>query len=127
MSDLADLATIPPFDVWGEAVRAREVTGERISFAVVELAPGAIVPEHRHEQEQVGMVITGRVTFRIDDESRELGPGGTWRIRSNRPHEVVAGPDGAVVIDTFSPTRDDWAAFPRLTPRAPIWPARRDT
>ena len=122
MGDLTDLATIPPFDVWGEAVRAREVTGERISFAVVELAPGAAVPEHRHENEQLGMVITGSVRFRIDDETRELGPGGTWRIRSNHPHEVVAGPEGAVVVDVFNPVRTDWAAFERLPPRAPVWP-----
>ena len=122
MTNLADIATIAPFDVWGETVRARQVKGERVAFALVELTAGAIVPEHRHDHEQLGMVITGRVTFRIDDEIRELGPGGTWRIPSSHPHDVVAGPDGAVVIDIFSPVRDDWDAFERLEPRPPAWP-----
>ena len=36
-----------------------------------------------HENEQLGMVITGSVTFTIGDETRELGPGGTWRIPSD--------------------------------------------
>ena len=124
MTNLADIAAVAPFDVWGATVRARQVKGDRVSFALVELAPGAIVPEHRHEQEQLGMVVQGRVRFRIDDEVADLGPGGTWRIPSNHPHEIEAGPDGAVVIDIFSPTRDDWDRLPRLEPQAPAWPPR---
>ncbi|MBA2315029.1 MAG: cupin domain-containing protein [Chloroflexi bacterium] len=121
MSNLVDLAAIPPFDVWGESVRARKVEGERITLAVVELAPGAVVPEHRHPSEQLGMVIRGSVRFTIDGETRDLEPGGTWRILSERPHAVVAGSDGAVVIDVFSPTRNDWS-FDPLEPRQPVWP-----
>jgi len=123
VSNLVDLESIPPFDVWGEAVRARKLEGERLTMAVVELAPGAVVPEHRHPQEQLGMVIEGEVTFTIEDETRHLGPGGTWRIPSNGVHVVTAGPGGAVVLDVFSPTRDDWD-FPLLEPRAPVWPRR---
>jgi quercetin dioxygenase-like cupin family protein len=121
MPNLADLADLPPFDVWGDAVRARKVEGEGITLAVVELAPGAVVPEHRHAQEQLGLCIRGSVRFRIDDEERELGPGGTWRILSGRPHEVVAGPEGAIVIDVFAPRRDDWQ-FALREPSAPRWP-----
>ena len=124
MANLVDLAAIPPFDVWGASVRARKVEGERVTLAVVELAPGAVVPEHRHPQEQLGMVIVGRVTFTLDGERRELGPGGTWRILSNRPHDVVAGPDGAVVLDVFGPIRDDWD-FESLPPMPPKWPDER--
>ena len=125
MSNLVDIDTVAPFDVWGDTVRARRIQGEQVTFAVVELAPNAVVPEHRHPQEQLGMVITGNVRFRIDDEIRELGPGGTWRILSDHPHEVSAGPDGAVVIDTFSPIRSDWDRFELLEPRPPVWPANR--
>ena len=121
MTNLADLADLPPFDVWGDAVRARKIEGEGITLAVVELAPGAVVPEHRHPQEQLGLCIRGSVRFRIDGEERELGPGGTWRILSDRPHEVVAGPDGAVVLDVFAPRRDDWQ-FPFREATAPRWP-----
>ncbi len=125
MSNLVDLETIEPIDVWGEAVRARKVEGERITLAVVELAPGALVPEHRHEAEQLGIVIEGRVMFTIEGETRELGPGGTWRILSDRPHEVQAGPDGAVVVDVFTPIRADWERFVPGRPRPTVWPRRR--
>jgi len=123
MSELVDLEDIPPFDVWGESVRARKVEGERLTLAVIELAPNAIVPEHHHDSEQIGMVIEGSVRFTIDDETRDLGPGGTWRILSEHPHSVVAGPDGAVVIDAFAPIRSDWD-FPFLDPRRGLWPRR---
>jgi quercetin dioxygenase-like cupin family protein len=122
MSDLVDLASMPLLEVWGEDVRARRLEGERLTLAVVELAPGAVVPEHRHEQEQLGLCVRGSVRVRVGDETRELGPGGTWRVRSGLPHEVVAGPEGAVAIDVFSPVRDDWD-FPLLEPRPPLWPS----
>ena len=123
MNDLIDLIDAPLLEVWGEAVRARRIQGERITLAVVELGPDAVVPEHRHEAEQLGMVITGRVRFTLDGTTRDLGPGGTWRITSNRPHQVTAGPDGAVVLDVFTPTRTDWDRFPIVEGATPRWPA----
>ncbi len=128
MTNLADLADLVPIQVW-EGVVARRVEGERLTVAVVELAPNAIVPEHRHANEQCGLVIEGEVTFRVGDEERVLGPGGSWRITSDTPHSVVTGPDGAVVLDVFSPARDDWNDRPVAgTPDAPVqplWPRGR--
>jgi quercetin dioxygenase-like cupin family protein len=123
MSNLTDIATVSVLDVWGDAVRARRIEGERITFALIELAPDSVVPGHRHENEQLGMVITGTVTFTIGEETRELGPGGTWRIPSQVPHQVVTGPAGAVVIDIFSPIRADWDGLVSHPPSAPVWPA----
>lgn len=125
MSNLRDITDYPLLEIWGgEAVRARRMEGERITFALLELAPNAVVPEHRHENEQLGMVITGEMRFTIDGETRTLGPGGTWRILSNTPHDVVAGPDGAVVIDVFNPTRADWADKVVVDPPTPAkWPS----
>lgn len=62
------------------------------------------------------------MTFRIADEERVLGPGGTWRIRGDVPHSATAGPDGAEVIDVFSPIRSDWDALEQLAPTPPRWP-----
>src|SRR6188472_4793301 len=91
-SNLRDITNVPAIDVWGESVQARVIVGNNASLAVVELGPNAIVPEHRHEQEQLGLCIKGSITFTIDGERRELGPGGTWRIMSNLLHDGVAGP-----------------------------------
>jgi len=124
-SNLRDISDVQALDVWGETVQARVIVGNNASLAVVELAPDAIVPDHRHEHEQLGLCIEGSITFTIDGERRELGPGGTWRITSNLPHGAVAGPEGAVVVDIFSPVRADWGALPRSEPRRPRWPGGR--
>jgi quercetin dioxygenase-like cupin family protein len=121
MSNLRDLATIAPLVVWPD-VQARRVEGKELTFAVVELGRNALVPEHRHPNEQIGMVIDGHVRFSVGDETRDLGPGGTWRILANVPHIVEAGPEGAVVIDVFSPIRSDWELLSSLEPRQPLWP-----
>lgn len=121
MSAFDDLASIAPIDIWPDVV-ARTVDGERCSFAVVELGPNSVVAEHSHENEQLGIVVSGSVSFRVGHETRELAPGGIWRIPPNTPHEVHVGPEGAVVLDLFTPAREDWAGFERSVPRAPRWP-----
>jgi quercetin dioxygenase-like cupin family protein len=118
----ADLSDLPLRQIWQSAA-VRTIDGERLTLGVVELDANALVPEHRHDHEQLGMVIQGSLEFRVGDETRQLGPGGTWRIPSNVPHEVKVGPDGAVVIDVFAPVRQDWGGIePEAAARPPRWP-----
>jgi quercetin dioxygenase-like cupin family protein len=121
MEAFGDLRTMDAIRIW-DGVAARAATGERLSLAVVELDPGSVVAEHRHPHEQLGMVLRGSVRFRVGNEERELGPGETWCIPGDVPHEVHAGPDGAEVIDVFAPVREDWAQLEREEPRRPRWP-----
>jgi quercetin dioxygenase-like cupin family protein len=121
MSFFEDLAGLQPLDIW-EGVAARTVEGELCALAVVELDPDGVVSEHSHENEQLGLVVSGTVKFRVADETRDLGPGGTWRIPPNAPHEVHAGPEGAVVVDVFAPAREDWRSIERMDARTPRWP-----
>jgi quercetin dioxygenase-like cupin family protein len=121
VSALNDLAAIRPIRVW-DGVIARSVEGDRLSLAVVELEPLTVVPEHSHENEQLGIVLSGSVSFRVGEETRQLVAGGTWRIAPNVPHEVHAGPEGAVVVDVFAPVRDDWRALEQLDAQPPRWP-----
>jgi quercetin dioxygenase-like cupin family protein len=121
VGDLDHVYEIAPQRVW-EGVIARVVQGDQLTMAVVELEPNAVVPEHRHPNEQTGLVIEGSITFTVADETRELGPGGTWRILGDTPHAAVAGPDGATVIDVFAPIRSDWVEIPPQEPGRARWP-----
>jgi quercetin dioxygenase-like cupin family protein len=127
MTSFQNLADLPLLEIWGDEVRARRVQGERITLAIVELAPNAVVVEHRHAAEQLGLVIRGQMHFTVDGETRDLGPGGTWRILGDRPHDVVAGPEGAVVIDVFTPIRSDWDEKTVVGTQAPRWPEAGST
>lgn len=121
MSAFDNLASVDMRRIW-DGVHARIVDGDRLTFSVVELDPNSVVPEHRHEHEQLGMVLTGSVSFRVGEETQDLGPGAIWSIPGDTPHEVHVGPDGAVVIDVFAPTRDDWRDAPQAETRVPWWP-----
>jgi quercetin dioxygenase-like cupin family protein len=121
VSAFSDLGAIPPQRIW-DGVVGRTVHGERITLTLVELEPGVTVPEHSHENEQHGMILTGSLTFTVGGETRELGPREAWCITANVPHSVVAGADGAVLIEVFSPVRDDWSALEPAEPGPPRWP-----
>ena len=121
MSAFDSLASLELHRIW-DGVHVRVVDGERLTLGVVELDANSVVPEHSHDPEQLAMCLAGSLVFRVADEKRELGPGDTWSIPSNVPHDVRVGPDGAVVLDVFAPTRDDWREAPRVDARTPRWP-----
>jgi unsaturated pyranuronate lyase len=103
-------------------VHARAIHGERITLGVVELDPNSHVPEHRHENEQLGICLSGSLEFRVADETLQLATGDTWTILSNVPHEIHVGPEGAVVLDVFTPARPEWRDAERVERREPRWP-----
>jgi len=115
------LADLRPYAIW-DGVTARVVNGDRMTLAAVDLAPNVKVPEHHHENEQLGFVIRGTLVFTIDGDSRELRAGDTYVIPSHVPHDVVAGPEGATVVDVFAPIRAEWEKLPRPEPFPPEWP-----
>lgn len=120
---LSDLEALPTRQIW-DGVAGRVVRGEHLTMGLLEIAPGSAVPTHQHPHEQAGVLITGSLTFTVGEESQELGPGGTWCIPGNVQHSVVAGPQGAVLVDVFAPAREDWDALPPATESAPAsWPA----
>ena len=83
-----------------------------------ELAQGSTLPIHSHPQEQIAHVLSGRIRFNVDGVAREVGPGESLYLASNVPHgaEVL---ESAVVIDTFSPPRDDYLQRDEEVRRAP--------
>ena len=102
--------------IW-DGITAQAIHGERTTLAVIDLEPNTTVPEHHHDNEQLGVLIRGTMTFRIGDETRELSAGDTWRITSHVPHEVSAGPEGALAVESFAPGRKDWAGLERVPGR----------
>ena len=121
VSAFAGLDDLTPLRVW-DGVVVWAVEGERTTFALIELEAGRVVPEHRHDNEQLGLCIAGSMRFRIGDETRDVVPGDTWNIPGGVPHQVDVGPDGATVAECFTPARADWAEKERLEDHtAPTW------
>ncbi len=92
-----------------EGVNLKAVYGERIMMSFVELDAGAVVPQHSHEHEQMGYVISGELDFRIGDEQKICRTGDSYLAPSNVIHGVKVSDDGpAKVLDIFCPPREDY-------------------
>ena len=88
-------------------VRRQMFHTETMTVARVALAKGATVPEHLHTNEQISMIESGKMKFVLAGVQTLLSPGDMLRIPPNVPHWVEAIED-SVVVDLFSPRREDW-------------------
>ena len=102
-----DRATLPSISPVA-GVDMSVLVGGSMMLGIVTLAPGAVVPLHKHPNEQIGYVLEGIIALTIGQETRDLGPGTAYLIPGGTPHEG-SSVDGCVVIDVFSPPRADYA------------------
>lgn len=89
--------------------KMRTPYGENIMLSYLEMEEGAIVPLHDHPHEQGGMLLKGKLEFIMGDETRIVEAGAMFIIPPNTPHKVTAIDGPAVVLDVFSPVREDYA------------------
>jgi len=91
-------------------LRRRLITGERVMLAEVRLSKGCPVPRHQHVHEQLTHVLKGALRFWTGDDDAEelvLREGEVLHLPSNVWHRAEALED-SVVLDVFSPPREDW-------------------
>jgi quercetin dioxygenase-like cupin family protein len=96
-----------PVEALNELIGRQMLNGDAMTLARILLASGAIVPEHAHDNEQIATVISGRLLFRLGSEETVVGAGQSLVIAGGVPHRVEALED-SVVLDVFSPRREDW-------------------
>jgi quercetin dioxygenase-like cupin family protein len=78
-----------------------------MTIARILLQSGALVRTHEHPNEQVANVLEGSLRFVVGGEEVVASAGESVVIPPNVPHEVEALAD-SVVLDIFSPPREDW-------------------
>jgi quercetin dioxygenase-like cupin family protein len=89
-------------------VRIRTCSADRMMLSLVDLDDRAVVQEHSHPHEQVGILLQGRVLFTIGGEQKTLQPGDVWRIPGDVRHSVVVLEGPARALDVFYPVREDY-------------------
>jgi quercetin dioxygenase-like cupin family protein len=83
--------------------------GEHLMLSYLEMEPDAEIPLHSHPHEQGGILIEGTLDLTIGNETRRCQPGAMFIIPPNTPHKAVAVGTKCVVLDCFSPVREDYA------------------
>lgn len=108
-----------PAEAVTESIGRRYLTGDRVTVARFELKRGGVVPRHAHENEQVSCVLSGALTFVFDGREVVVGAGEVMQIPGGIAHEVTVLED-TVVLDVFSPVRQDWIDGTDTYFRAPV-------
>jgi quercetin dioxygenase-like cupin family protein len=89
-----------------DGITVKPMVGEKLLVQEVVLKPGAVAPVHVHDEEQIGYVVSGSCEFTDGNRTWTLGPGDCYHAPPGAPHGATAFDDGCVIIDAFSPPRE---------------------
>ncbi len=92
-------------DGFRQTVLAR---GGNMMLTEGEFRKGGLAPIHNHPHEQIAYVSRGSFRFRIGEEEMEIHEGDSLFVPANVEHDCEALEDGSVIIDIFSPQRNDF-------------------
>jgi quercetin dioxygenase-like cupin family protein len=71
------------------------------------LKKDALLPAHKHPQEQSGYLISGHMFLTIGEDVHEVRAGDSWVIPGDVEHHATIIAD-SVAVEIFSPVREDY-------------------
>jgi quercetin dioxygenase-like cupin family protein len=80
---------------------------EKLFLAEHRMEKGWIGSRHSHSHDQVVYVVSGRLRVTCGDRPFEIGAGDSFVVRGGIEHQAAAL-EPSVVIDVFTPIRDDY-------------------
>jgi quercetin dioxygenase-like cupin family protein len=110
-----DWSSIPTERI-GEGIERQMIWGERLMVCRLRFAPGVVTAVHSHPHEQITIVDRGRVVFTVDGQERIASAGDVLHFPSGIGHGATMLDEEVVLIDIFTPLRDDFlpeAGLPR--------------
>ena len=97
-----------PFERIADGIDRQMVVGERLMLCRLTLQPHVDTPLHSHPHEQMTIVERGRVRFTVAGETRLAAPGDVLHFPSNTMHGATMLDEEVVLIDIFTPIREDF-------------------
>ena len=88
-----------------EGITGQYVHGQQMTFGLVEITKGTIMPQHQHVQEQITYILEGQLDMLIDGTLCTLTAGNYYVIASNIMHGAHAI-TACKLIDVFCPVRE---------------------
>lgn len=82
--------------------------GNDVMNVEVSFEKGAVGALHTHPHEQISYVVSGSFEYELDGDKRIMTKGDTVYIAPNVIHGCTALEDNSVLLDTFSPIREDF-------------------
>ncbi len=75
----------------------------------VRFEKGAVGKAHAHDiHTQIGYIAAGSFEVEVDGVKKILKAGDAYLAKKNVPHGAIALEEGSVIVDVFTPKRDDF-------------------
>ena len=102
-----------PVEVLDDGTERQMIVGERVMVCRLRFAPRVVTPAHEHPHEQITLVERGRADFFVEGEKRTAKAGDILLFPSGIRHGATMLEDEVVLIDIFSPPREDFLSADR--------------
>lgn len=102
-----DWETIP-VEQLENGIERQMMVGEKLMICRLRFAPNIVTVPHDHPHEQMTIVERGRVLFTIGDQQRVAQTGDVLHFPSGTWHGATMLDEEVVLIDIFSPIREDF-------------------
>ncbi|HYJ92280.1 MAG TPA: cupin domain-containing protein [Pyrinomonadaceae bacterium] len=97
-----------PVEKIADGIRRQMVVGKNVMVCRFTFDPFVVTDVHSHSHEQITLVIKGRVEFSVDGKSVTSTAGDVLHFPSNLKHGATMLDEEVVLIDIFSPIREDF-------------------
>jgi quercetin dioxygenase-like cupin family protein len=97
-----------PSEHLADGIERKMIYGDRLMICRLTLAPLVVTAVHQHVHEQMTIVERGRVRFFIEGEERLASAGDVLYFPANVWHGATMLDDEVVLIDIFSPVREEF-------------------
>jgi len=104
-----------PVEQIAPGLERQMIWGERLMVCRLRIAPHTVTPLHRHPHEQITLVERGPVRFTIDGRTRVAQTGDVLHFPSECEHGATMLDAEVILIDIFSPVREDFLPKPGET------------
>lgn len=91
-----------------DGLDTRIFPGDHAMLSIVRAAPNKAGSVHAHPEEQWGVLLEGSGVRVQGGIEHPVSKGDFWRTPGGVEHTFIAGPEGAVILDIFSPPRDEY-------------------
>ena len=92
----------------GPGLTTRVFAGDNSMLSIVRIDPHSQGEIHSHPEEQWGVLLEGECVRIQSGQETRVTVGDFWHTPANVPHGIRTGEIGALILDIFSPPREEY-------------------
>jgi quercetin dioxygenase-like cupin family protein len=102
-----DWSSIPVEQI-ADGIERQMIWGDRLMVCRLRFRPHVVTSVHSHPHEQITLVERGRVRFTVGNAERIVKAGDVLHFPSEMKHGATMLDEEVVLIDIFTPLREDF-------------------